>query len=196
MQRDQWVATFTGGQSWYRGLFWFWTQAVVVNVKRCWFSCLNVYWPILPFKVLWQAGPDIGDMELRRSMLEPEVASNSFYVFMVAIFLISSFLQEEDFRPASEVFGKGAMDLDYLNQVKPKRNCFEIYYCWVSRLTGVFKHGSGSSSVSHLARQSLYQKVRFLFIFYMKVILGSKNRPSLRNLQLFSQMLSHCILLS
>jgi len=53
-------------------------------------------------------------MELRRSMLEPE---------------------EEDFRPASEVFGKGAMDLDYLNQ-----------------------HGSGSSSVSHLARQSLYQK--------------------------------------
>ena len=70
-------------------------------------------------------------------MLEPEVASNSFYVFMVAIFLISSFLQEEDFRPASEVFGKGAMDLDYLNQVKPKRNCFEIYYCRVSRLTGV-----------------------------------------------------------
>lgn len=61
-----------------------------------------------------EAGPDIGDMELRRSMLEPE---------------------EEAFRPASEVFGKGAMDLDYLNQ-----------------------HGSGSSSVSHLARQSLYQK--------------------------------------
>jgi len=61
-----------------------------------------------------EAGPDIGDMELRRSMLEPE---------------------EEDFRPASEVFGKGGMDLDYLNQ-----------------------HGSGSSSVSHLARQSLYQK--------------------------------------
>jgi len=61
-----------------------------------------------------EAGPDIGDMELRRSMLEPE---------------------DEDFRPASEVFGKGGMDLDYLNQ-----------------------HGSGSSSVSHLARQSLYQK--------------------------------------
>ncbi len=46
---------------------------------------MNVYLPILPFKVLWQAGPDIGDMELRRNMLEPEVASNSFYVFMVAI---------------------------------------------------------------------------------------------------------------
>jgi len=61
-----------------------------------------------------EAGPDIGDMELRRNMLEPE---------------------DEDFRPASEVFGKGGMDLDYLNQ-----------------------HGSGSSSVSHLARQSLYQK--------------------------------------
>ena len=26
--------------------------------------------------------------------------------------------QDEDFRPASEVFGKGGMDLDYLNQVK------------------------------------------------------------------------------
>ena len=31
-------------------------------------------WPILTLKVLCQAGPDIGDMELRRSMLEPEVA--------------------------------------------------------------------------------------------------------------------------
>jgi hypothetical protein len=29
-----------------------------------------------------------------------------------------SSLQDEDFRPASEVFGKGGMDLDYLNQVK------------------------------------------------------------------------------
>jgi len=62
-----------------------------------------------------EAGPDIGDMELRRNMLDAE---------------------DEDFRPATEVFGKGGgMDLDYLNQ-----------------------HGSGSSSVSHLARQSLYQK--------------------------------------
>ena len=32
-------------------------------------------WPISTLKVLCQAGPDIGDMELRRSMLEPEVAS-------------------------------------------------------------------------------------------------------------------------
>ena len=30
--------------------------------------------PILTLKVPCQAGPDIGDMELRRSMLEPEVA--------------------------------------------------------------------------------------------------------------------------
>ena len=32
--------------------------------------------PILTLKVLRQAGPDIGDMELRRSMLEPEVIGN------------------------------------------------------------------------------------------------------------------------
>merc|ERR1719431_454075 len=57
-----------------------------------------------------EAGPDIGDMDLR-----PE---------------------DDEFRPASEVFGQGGeMNLDYLTQ-----------------------HGSGSSSVSHLARQSLYQK--------------------------------------
>lgn len=61
-----------------------------------------------------EAGPDIGDLELRNNLLDPE---------------------DDEFRPASEVFGKGGMDLDYLSQ-----------------------HGGGSSSVSHLARQSLYVK--------------------------------------
>lgn len=44
---------------------------------------------------------------------------------------------EDEFRPAAEVFGKRGtdLDLDYLNQ-----------------------HGTGSSSVSHLGRQSLYVK--------------------------------------
>lgn len=45
--------------------------------------------------------------------------------------------QDDEFRPATEVFqgGQGTLDLDYLNQ-----------------------HGSASSTVSHLARQSLYAK--------------------------------------
>lgn len=64
-----------------------------------------------------EAGPDIADLELRNNLLDPDM--------------------EDEFRPATEVFGKSSagLDLDYLNQ-----------------------HGSGTSSVSHLARQSLYVK--------------------------------------
>ena len=71
---------------------------------------------------LCQAGPDIGDMELRRNMLEPEVtvvARNNFCNL--------SCLQDEDFRPASEVFGKGGMDLDYLNQVRVSSSIFRCH---------------------------------------------------------------------
>ena len=53
-------------------------------------------------------------MELRRNMLDAEVC-NLRMVDNVAKFLV----QDEDFRPATEVFGKGGgMDLDYLNQVR------------------------------------------------------------------------------
>jgi len=62
-----------------------------------------------------EAGPDIGDLG--------GPMSHDF--------------QDDEFRPATEVFqgGQGSLDLDYLNQ-----------------------HGSASSTVSHLARQSLYAK--------------------------------------
>jgi len=63
-----------------------------------------------------EAGPDIGDLG------GP----------------MSQDFQDDEFRPATEVFkggDQGGLDLDYLNQ-----------------------HGSASSSVSHLARQSLYAK--------------------------------------
>ena len=47
-------------------------------------------------------------------MLDAEV-SNLEIIGSVAKFLV----QDEDFRPATEVFGKeGGMDLDYLNQVR------------------------------------------------------------------------------
>ena len=53
-------------------------------------------------------------MELRRNMLDAEVC-NLEIIDSVAKFLV----QDEDFRPATEVFGKGGgMDLDYLNQVR------------------------------------------------------------------------------
>lgn len=66
-----------------------------------------------------EAGPDIADLELRNNLLDPDM--------------------DDEFRPATEVFGKTqpGLDLDYLNQ-----------------------HGSGTTSVSHLARQSLYVKGR------------------------------------
>ena len=96
-------------------------------------------------------------------MLDAEVCN----LDMVGNSTLSLFLfQDEDFRPATEVFGKGGgMDLDYLNQVRvetwttslpqPQPQCQSLPLF-------LNQHGSGSSSVSHLARQSLYQKVRIL----------------------------------
>ena len=103
------------------------------NLRQFFYSgknCVRIRKPLynrpkLTLKDLCQAGPDIGDMELRRSMLEPEVGCGHFLSHLWTLWtqlqqLLKPFssLQDEDFRPASEVFGKGGMDLDYLNQVK------------------------------------------------------------------------------
>ena len=107
MQRYKWVSTFTRGKPWYRGL-WF-----VLDDSATYCLC-QVHFVFLIFCIR-------PDLILETWNWEEICWMQRFATWKwLAIPHFSLFLfQDEDFRPATEVFGKGGgMDLDYLNQVR------------------------------------------------------------------------------
>ena len=134
-------------------------------------------WPILTLKVLCQAGPDIGDMELRRSMLEPEVAGGHLKSLLgTTCATCHLYRRRISGRPVRSLErGEWTWIISIRYYLESQANSIKGFIgkvgrglIWIRLISNWFQHGSGSSSVSHLARQSLYQKVGWQSL-YQKV---------------------------